>query len=67
MKRIWITGGGSGIGAEMAKIYAEEGHNVFISGINKNKLEKVSPNVTIIPCDITNIKQVKKAIKKCTL
>ena len=64
MKRIWITGGGSGIGAEMAKIYAEEGHNVFISGRNKNKLEKVSPDVTIIPCDITNIKQVKKSIKK---
>ena len=27
MKRIWITGGGSGIGAEMAKIYAEPNLN----------------------------------------
>ena len=56
MKRIWITDGGSGIGAEMAKIF------LFLKG-RKTNLKKVSPNVTIIPCDITSIKHVKKAIK----
>ncbi|MBC34191.1 MAG: hypothetical protein CMN01_06165, partial [Rickettsiales bacterium] len=41
-KIIWITGGGSGIGSELAKIFANNGHKVIISGRDKIKLKKVS-------------------------
>tara|TARA_B100000989_G_scaffold262263_1_gene213667 strand:- start:3394 stop:4155 length:762 start_codon:yes stop_codon:yes gene_type:complete len=41
-KIIWITGGGSGIGSELAKIFANNGHKVIISGRDKIKLIKVS-------------------------
>lgn len=38
---IWITGGGSGIGRELALLYAREGHQVVISGRSEDKLEEV--------------------------
>ncbi|ALO45056.1 SDR family NAD(P)-dependent oxidoreductase [Pseudohongiella spirulinae] len=38
---IWITGGGSGIGRELALLYALEGHEVVISGRSEDKLKEV--------------------------
>ncbi|MEG3619641.1 SDR family NAD(P)-dependent oxidoreductase [Magnetovibrio sp. PR-2] len=57
MKRIWITGGGSGIGKALAWIYADDGWDVFISGRNPNKLKTAAdyaPNIHPHPCDITD-------------
>ncbi len=39
---IWITGGGSGIGAALARHYAAQGHRVIISGRNAQKLQEIS-------------------------
>ena len=35
---VWLTGGGSGIGKELAKILCDNGYNVIISGRRKDKL-----------------------------
>ena len=39
-KNILITGGGSGLGRQMAKDYCKLGANVTIIGRKRNKLEK---------------------------
>ena len=38
MKRVLITGASSGIGYELAKIYAENGHDLVIVARNRDKL-----------------------------
>ena len=37
-KRILVTGGGTGLGKEMASHYAEHGANIFICGRRENVL-----------------------------
>ena len=45
----WITGGGSGIGAELAKILSKSNYTVYISGRTKSKLCNIaSDNKSII-------------------
>ena len=39
---VWITGGGTGIGKELAKKLCDSGYNVIISGRRKEKLIEVS-------------------------
>lgn len=41
-RNIWITGAGSGIGAQMALQFASAGHRVIISGRNAERLEEVA-------------------------
>ena len=63
MKRVLITGASSGIGYELAKIYAENGHDLVIVARNRDKLgmlqkeifEKISKNikVTVIENDLS--------------
>ncbi len=62
-KVIWITGGGTGIGKELAKKFSDRNFNVVISGrrIEKlNEVKKYSPK-TIFPMrlDVTNPKKCK--------
>ncbi|MBC7451478.1 MAG: SDR family NAD(P)-dependent oxidoreductase [Cytophagales bacterium] len=58
---ILITGGGSGIGFEMAKLLSEKGNQVIIIGRTKSKLDKAAAqlkNVTAIAADITKEKDI---------
>ena len=58
MNNIFITGGTTGIGWELAKIYLEEGHRVGICGrdlkkLHKNEVQKYS-NLICYQIDVTN-------------
>lgn len=60
---ILITGGGSGIGLETAKLFAEKGNTVIITGRNKARLENAVSglkNIHFIPCNITDPEEVLK-------
>lgn len=55
-KRIVITGGGSGIGLELATRFAERGANVIITGRNLDKLKAAAEgnaNLTPFVCDVS--------------
>ena len=41
-----ITGGSSGIGRELVKVYAREGYNVFFSGRNSDRIRETETEVT---------------------
>lgn len=59
-KCAWITGAGSGIGAAMAKGFAEAGYRVALTARNHDSLERVAADlpsqddVLIMPGDITD-------------
>ena len=54
-KTALITGGGTGIGFEIARMYAEEGAYVYITGRRENKLreaaEKIGENCGYMAAD----------------
>lgn len=55
-KRVLITGGGTGIGADMAHSFASLGADVWITGRRADVLNKVASNMTSIKsqiCDVT--------------
>ncbi|MDR3594876.1 SDR family oxidoreductase [Clostridium sp.] len=66
-----ITGGSDGIGFELAKIFAENRHNLIIVARNKSKLEKVKNKlekeykikVQIISCDLSLNKSCEDIIR----
>ena len=66
---ILITGGGSGIGFEIANLFSSDNH-IIITGRNSEKLQKAASelkNTTAIVADITNendIETLVKTIKK---
>ena len=43
-----ITGGSSGLGKELALLYAKDNNNILLVATNKTKLEKVKEEITII-------------------
>jgi len=56
-KRIVITGGGSGIGLEMARSLADEGAHVVITGRDQTKLAAAAShhaNISAQVCDVTD-------------
>ncbi len=62
-----VTGGSRGIGFATAKILAENGATVAITGKEKERLEKAVkkiPNAIGIPADITKTNDVKNVVKK---
>ncbi len=62
MKNVVITGTSRGIGFELAKQFAENGHNVLaISRNTKALLEVNNKNITVISVDISKEADLKKA------
>ncbi|GGH67180.1 putative oxidoreductase [Filimonas zeae] len=67
-KTILITGGGSGIGLETARLFAQQGNTIIITGRNREKLERAAAtigNAAYYSCDVTSeadVLQLKDAI-----
>lgn len=69
-KTILITGGGSGLGLEMAKKFASLGANIAICGRTESKLEKASEEIAAegdiqvngYPCDVRDYERVNEMI-----
>ena len=64
-KTILITGGGSGIGFQAAKLLTEKGNKVIITGRSEARLKKAAAqltNIGIFAGDITKEEDVKKLV-----
>jgi NAD(P)-dependent dehydrogenase (short-subunit alcohol dehydrogenase family) len=66
-----ITGGGSGIGLAMARIFAVNGYSVVITGREAKRLQKAAATisddkrqVTGIPCDVRGPASVEKLFRE---
>jgi NADP-dependent 3-hydroxy acid dehydrogenase YdfG len=70
-KHIFITGGSSGIGAEVARNFAKQGASLALFARSEDSLANVAkeciklgaPKVEVFPCDITNDADLKTAIE----
>jgi uncharacterized oxidoreductase len=66
-KTIIITGGGSGIGYEIAKLLSANENKVIIIGRTESKLKAAAESlsgVTAIRCDINNENDVNNLVQK---
>lgn len=68
---IWITGASSGIGAELAKLYAENGHTVFASARDETTLNDMhqastplAGEIFALPLDVTDNESVVAAFSQ---
>ena len=68
-KVVWITGGGSGIGAAMALEFARQGADVAVSGRRAEKLaevvagvERLGRRALAVSCDVTQEASVEAAV-----
>lgn len=63
---ILITGGGSGIGFEMASLFIANGNKVIITGRSKERLEQAIaqlPGVNYIQADVTKSEDVERLVQ----
>ena len=69
-KRVFVTGGGSGIGASIVEHFCEQGSEVYFIDINEDESKKLIEDIknknyslpTFIKCDLLNIKELQKTI-----
>ena len=69
-KIVFITGGGSGIGASIVEHFCEQGSEVYFIDINEDESKKLIEDIknknyslpTFIKCDLLNIKELQKTI-----
>jgi len=66
-KTFIVTGGGSGLGAATARLFAESGANVVVADLNEENANKVAGEIGDkgrgIKCDVTEADQVTAAIE----
>ncbi len=59
---IWIIGASTGIGKQLAMLYARAGHHIIVSARNGQLLQEFQPfGATIIPLDVLNYKAIEAA------
>ncbi len=65
-KKIWVTGGSSGIGKAVAEKFANEGWKVAISARREEALNQIAKNENIFsfPLDVTNEENCNNTFKK---
>ncbi len=68
-KVVWITGGGSGLGREMARQFAREGAHVIVSGRRQERLDETCDIITqdgfhadTVLCDVRDESDVQRAV-----
>lgn len=64
---VWITGASSGIGLELARRYAGEGHLVAASARSAEKLEELADktaNMSAAPLDVTDADNVREVVAR---
>ena len=59
---VFITGGTTGIGYSLAKLYQSKGHNVGVCGRDLSKINDDSLDCYAV--DVTSEEQIKDAVKK---
>src|SRR6516165_9874850 len=69
-KTTLITGGGSGIGLAVARLFLKEGAQVFITGRDEAKLRQAAEklgrgdHLAYHSADVSNVKQVRTLVQK---
>ncbi len=67
IKKVLVTGGGTGIGEAVAKLFCEKGYEVYIIGRRKEILEEVCNDsnnlISYFVCDVNNENDVEKLIE----
>ena len=71
-KNVFVSGGGSGIGASIVEYFCEQGSNVFFVDIDLGESEKLIKTITekkfkkpnFIECDLLDIKKLNSIISK---
>lgn len=65
-KTALVTGAGSGIGYEIAKLLKEQGNTVIIAGRNSDKIKKAGEalDLTAIVCDVTKEEDIEALVTK---
>ena len=62
-----VTGGGTGIGAEIARLFAAQGYQVVVTGRRRQPLERVAANIggLAVVADISDENQVRALFAAC--